>query len=145
MLKIPHTNNWVSLNILHMSVLTMCSILRDTKLSTIEYPSDKRSQAYHWNTNFSFFLRCFEWLLGGSTYLSKLLWMMECFHCYCSFFTPLLKLHVLMVGRGWWWCIKVSFVFISYDSVQDWPVFLTTKQIDSMTLSFFGLLKGLSP
>jgi hypothetical protein len=65
MLKKPHTN---------------------TKLSTIEFPSDKRSQAYHWNTP-PFFL--FEKddssdLWEVATCLSALLWMMEWFHVPCA-------------------------------------------------------------
>ncbi len=151
MLKIPHTNNWVSLNILYMSLSTMCSISRDTKLSTIEFPTDKRSQAYCWNT-LHFFL-FFEKdnssdLWDVATCLSKLLWMMVWFYCYHPFCTPSLKLCVLTVRGGWQWCMKVSFIWISSHSIQDWLVtfFSLPSRFDSMISSYIvGSLKGLSP
>jgi hypothetical protein len=148
MLKIPRTNNWVSLNILHMSLSTTCSILRDTKLSTIEFPSDKRSQVYSWNTP-HFFLLFFEKdtasdLWEVATCLVKLLWMMVWFHCYHPFCTLSLKLCVLTVGRGWWWCIKVSFILISSHSIWDKPVTFLSPPFDLTQWSchiFFGCLR----
>ena len=40
----------------------------------------------------------------------------------CTLCTLSLKLHILTVGRGWQWCIKVFFISISSHSIRDWPV-----------------------
>ncbi len=89
------------------------------------FPSDKRSQAYRWNTpNFFLFFEkdTSSDLWEVATCLSKLLWMMDDSIPIFPFCTSLLKLRIPTVGRGWQWCIKVYFISISSHSIQDWLV-----------------------
>ena len=98
---------------------------------------------------FFFEKRYFKWPLGGSDVLEQTFVNDGWFHSHLPFCTPLLKLRVLTVGRGWQWCIKVYFISISsHSSKLDWTdtFFSPPSRFDLMISShIFGLLKGLGP
>ncbi len=130
---------------------TTCSMLKEQSFHDW-FPSDKRSQAYRWNTPhfFSFFWKSyFNWPLGGSNVLEQTFVNDGWFHSHLLFCTPLLKLRVPTVGCGWQWCIKVYFISISsHSSKLDWTdtFFSPPSRFDSTILShIFGSLKGIGP
>ncbi len=113
------------------------------------FPSDKRSQAYHWNTPIFFFF--FEKDTSSDLWevapcLSKLLWMMDdsipifpfahrCWNC--------ASLQLDTVGNG----ASKYFILISSHSIQDWLItsFSPPSRFDSMITSLsFGWLRVLS-
>jgi hypothetical protein len=97
---------------------TTCRMLKERSFHDW-FPSDKRSQAYRWNTPhfFLFFWkRYFKWPLGGSNVLEQTFVNDGWFHSHLPFCTPLLKLRVLTVGRGWQWCIISSWSLLIHPS-----------------------------
>ncbi len=90
----PYQQLSISLHFAHVFIDYVQHFER-TKVFTIDFPSDKRSQAYCcWNTaHFFFFLKKDDSsnLWEVAMCLSKLLWIMVWFHCHCPFCTLSLK------------------------------------------------------
>jgi hypothetical protein len=132
---------------MHMALSDYVQHVERNKVFTIDYPLTKCLRHIVEITPIIFFLRYFKWPLEGSNVLEQTFVNDGWFHSHLPFCTPLFKLHVSTVGRGWQWCIKVYFISISSHSIQDWLVtfFIPPSRFDLMILSLiFGWLKVLS-
>ncbi len=119
MLKIPSTNiHWVFSMLCTWLYQITCSMLKETKFSRLISLWQKVSGISLKYPHFFLFFwkRYFKWPLGGSNVLEQTFVNDGWFHSHLPFCTPLLKLHVLTVGRSWQWCIKVYFISISSHS-----------------------------